>query len=67
MAQHLSKWVNDNGFRFPAQKTVYVAFTRRGGTSAEPSLHLAGNILSVCDKHKFLGVIFDKMLSFVLH
>lgn len=63
----LYKWADDSVFRFPAQKTVCVAFTTRRGTFAERWLLLYGNTVPVCDKHKFLGMIFDKKLSFVPH
>ena len=63
----LQKWCDENGFRFSPQKTVCVHFTRSRKVFSEPELYLKGFRVPVKDEVKFLGVIFDKKLTFVPH
>ena len=63
----ISKWADDNGFRFSPQKTVAVRFTRSRRVEVVPFLKLKGNILPYEDQVKFLGVIFDKGLTWGPH
>lgn len=63
----LHKWANENGFKFSPEKTVCVLFSRIRGMFPEPSLQLDGHDLVVQSNHKFLGLTFDKKLSFQTH
>lgn len=63
----LSKWADENGFRFSLEKTTCVMFSRRRGLSLDPSLSLNGHDIAVQSAHKFLGVIFDRRLTFLDH
>ena len=63
----MTKWADENGFRFSAEKTVAVCFSRRRGLCPDPSLYLSGVALPVRSEHKFLGVTFDKKLTFGSH
>ena len=59
----INKWAEENGFKFSPQKTIAVRFTRSRRFEVIPTLKLKGNILPYEDKVKFLGVIFDKGLT----
>ncbi|KFM73192.1 RNA-directed DNA polymerase from mobile element jockey, partial [Stegodyphus mimosarum] len=61
------KWSNNNGFKFATQKTVCVHFCRKRNLHPEPELHLDGSLIRVEPEAKFLGVIFDRKLTFLLH
>lgn len=63
----LTKWANTNGFRFSPGKTACVLFSRIRGAFPEPSLGMNGHDLVVRPQHKFLGVTFDRKLSFLPH
>jgi len=56
-----------NGFKFSQTKTVCVHFCRLRKTHPDPHLLLNGTPTPVVDQTKFLGLIFDKKLSFVPH
>ena len=64
---NISKWADENGFKFSPQKTVAVRFTRSRRLEVIPSLKLKDNILPYEDQVKFLGVIFDKGLNWSPH
>ena len=57
----LQQWANDNGFRFSKTKTLYVHICQKRGLHLDPQLFL------VVEETKFLGVIFDRKLSFIPH
>jgi hypothetical protein len=63
----LEKWCAENGFKFSPTKTVCVHFTRSRKLHPEPSLTLNGNLIPVVKEAKFLGVVFDRKLSFLPH
>jgi ribonuclease HI len=60
-------WVSLNGFKFSPSKTVCVHFTNQTKFFPEPSLSIAGVPIKVAEEAKFLGVIFDKRLTFRNH
>ena len=62
-----TKWADRNGFRFSPQKTKAVRFTRKRKAEEVPTLFLKDIILPYEDQVKFLGVIFDKKLTFGPH
>ena len=66
----LDKLVNcadENGFQFSPTKTSCVHFCNKNGLHPEPNLKLYGQQLPVEDQVKFLGLFFDKKLSFIPH
>lgn len=63
----LTKWSRENGFSFSVQKTSCVHFCRLRNLHPDPEIFLGGNRIEVVDKVKFLGVMFDRKLSFKAH
>ena len=63
----LEKWANNNGFKFAPSKTVAVHFCRSGRRVLQPDLTLYGERIPVQDQARFLGIIFDKKLTFIPH
>ncbi|KAK6189067.1 hypothetical protein SNE40_005112 [Patella caerulea] len=63
----IQRWATDNGFRFSKSKTVCMHFCQRRGLHPDPELTLDGSPIPVVDETKFLGLIFDKKLSFIPH
>jgi len=63
----LSNWADENGFKFSTSKTVCVHFCRLRKIHPEPALTLNGTAVPVVEETKFLGVIFDKKLTFLPH
>lgn len=62
----MTKWADESEFKFSTEKTVAVCFSRKRGLPG-PSLYLWGVSFAVRPEHKFLGVIFDKKLTFGSH
>ena len=63
----LQDWADENGFKFSRSKTVCMHFCNLRNIHPEPQLVLNGAILPLVDEYKFLGVVFDKKLSFIPH
>ena len=63
----LEKWANQNGFKFSPTKTTAVHFCERRKCIRNQDLFLYKSRLPVKDSVRFLGVIFDKRLSFLPH
>ena len=63
----LHKWATENGFRFSKSKTNCVHFCQMRRRHLDPQLYLDGTQIPVVNEAKFLGVIFDKKLSFLPH
>ena len=63
----VTKWADENGFKFSVSKTVAVRFTRSRREEVIPTLTLKGNILPFEDTVKFLGMTLDKKLTWSLH
>ena len=64
---NLQKWCNENGFRFSRSKTVCMHFCHKRNIHPDPTLTLDNIQIPVVDQTKFLGIIFDKKLTFVPH
>jgi len=72
--RHLQRCLNKlqygadtNGFRFSTSKTVCIHFCRLLKPHLDPQLSLNGMPIPVVEKTKFLGLIFDRKLSFIPH
>ena len=58
---------DENGFKFSPTKTLCVHFCKKNDLQPEPDLKLYGQQLPVEEQVKFLGLFFDKKLSFTPH
>lgn len=63
----LTKWADQNGFRFSTQKTTAVLFTQTRGVFPDPVLKLNNIEMQVKQEYKFLGITFDRKLNFLAH
>ena len=63
----IQKWALENGFKFSKTKTQCMHFCQLRGLHNEPVLKLDGVEIPVVDQYKFLGIIFDRKLSFIPH
>ena len=63
----IEKWTVENGFKFSMIKTNCVHFCQEHRLHLDPALKLYNNPIPIVDQAKFLGVIFDKKLSFIPH
>jgi len=63
----LEKWCDRNGFKFSTTKTVGVHFCNRRALHPDPVLTLNKAPLPFVPETKFLGVLFDKKLTFIPH
>ena len=60
-------WATENGFSFSKEKTVCVHFCQKRSLHLDPEVHLNNVQIPVVEQTKFLGLIFDKNLSFIPH
>ena len=63
----LQQWATDNGFQFSRTKTVCMHICQKRGLHLDPQLFLDKSPIPVVEETTFLGVIFDRKLSFVPH
>ena len=64
---NVNQWAIKNGFKFSPTKTVCMHFCRKRKIHPEPRLFLGGELIPVVEKQRFLGLIFDKKLTFKPH
>ena len=70
LQQNLNKiehWATNNGFKFSKSKTQCVHFCQLRKQHEDPVLTLYGSLIPVVQEYKYLGLIFDKKLSFIPH
>ena len=60
-------WISNNGFKFSTSKTVCMHFCYQRKHFAEPSILLDKTPIKVVSEAKFLGVVFDRTLSYSSH
>ena len=63
----MKNWALENGFKFSKTKTQCMHFCLLRGLHNDPVLKLDGVEIPVVNQYKFLGVIFDRKLSFIPH
>ena len=63
----LELWANENGFKFSPSKTHSVHFCNKRSCVRIPELKIYNKKLKCEDQARFLGLIFDKKLSFLPH
>lgn len=62
----LVRWCDKNGFKFSPSKTTCVHFTTKRHTP-EPILFINNSPIPVANEAKFLGITFDRKLTFRSH
>ena len=70
LQQHLNRiqsWADENGFNISSTKTVCVHFCQKWGPHPDPELYIKQARIPVVEETKFLGLIFDRKLSFIPH
>ena len=63
----ITHWENTNGFKISKSKTRCVHFCQLRKMHNDPLIKLEDTEISVVNEYKFLGVIFDRKLSFISH
>ena len=63
----LNKWATENGFRFSQTKTKCVHFCHERKLHNDPCLKLKKKEIPLVNEHKFLGLVFNKKLTFIPH
>ena len=63
----IQNWADENGLNFSKTKTACVHFCTKRKPHNDPCLHLDGNQIKVLKEVKFLGIIYDYKLFYVLH
>ena len=63
----IEKWASHNGFKFSKSKTQCVHFCQLRKVHDDPEFYLYGSLIPVVEDFKFLGVLFDRKLSFIPH
>ncbi|GBM95212.1 hypothetical protein AVEN_113995-1 [Araneus ventricosus] len=63
---NIVEWSNKSGFTISAQKTIGIHFCKRP-LHPDPELFLSGVPIRFQDNYKFLGIVFDKRLTFLPH
>ena len=63
----ISEWAELNGFKFSCSKTVAMHFWKYLKSPRSPVLELNNKKLKIEDKYKFLGLIWDRGLTFKDH
>ena len=61
------KWATDHGFKFSLSKTTCVHFCRISRLHIDPDIYLGGTVIPYSETVKFLGLIFDKTLTWRPH
>ena len=61
----IENWATKNGFKFSKSKTQCVHFCQLRKQHDDPVLHLYGSPIPVVEESKFLGILFDRKLSFI--
>ena len=62
----VQEWVCKNGFKFSENKTVAIHFWK-GTKIADPSIFLNRTKITAVNEARFLGLIFDRKLTFKSH
>ena len=63
----IEDWALPYGFKFSKSKTQCVHFCQLRKVHDDPELYLYGSLIPVVEEFKFLGIIFDRKLSFMPH
>ncbi|GFU64638.1 putative RNA-directed DNA polymerase from transposon X-element [Trichonephila clavipes] len=64
---NIVKWCDNNGHSISASKSCCVHFCRKRGIHPDPEIRIRAVQISVVPDVRFLGVIFDRRLTFLPH
>ena len=64
-SKKINKWTKENGFKFSQTNMKCKHFCNLYRMHNDPCLKLNGKNMPITDQYKFLGIIFDKRLSFI--
>ncbi|GBN17019.1 hypothetical protein AVEN_64995-1 [Araneus ventricosus] len=64
---NLVKWCDQNGYKISQSKSCCVHFCRKRSLHPEPEIYIRVGIIPVVPEVRFLGVMFDRKLSFQRH
>ena len=70
LQQNLNKienWATSNGFKSSKSQTQCVHLCQLRKQYDDPALHLYGSPIPLVEESKFLGILFDRKLSFIPH
>ncbi|GBL90828.1 putative RNA-directed DNA polymerase from transposon X-element [Araneus ventricosus] len=65
--QKIKHWSDFNGFNFSASKSSGVHFCRKRGLHLDPEIEMDGRIIQIENQVRFLGILFDRKLTFLSH
>ncbi|GBM20832.1 hypothetical protein AVEN_108274-1 [Araneus ventricosus] len=63
----LVAWCSNNGYAVSPEKSRCVHFCRKRNLHLDPVIHIQHVAIPVVDDIRFLGVIFDRKLTFLPH
>lgn len=63
----LNAWCNKTGFKFSTTKTKGMHFTRKTKQVVIPPILINNSSISFVDSHRYLGLIFDRKLTWKNH
>ena len=63
----IENWATSNGFKFSKSKTQCIHFCQLRKQHDDLVLHLYGSPIPVVEESEFLGILFDRKLSFIPH
>ena len=63
----IQKWATENGFKISKSKTICMHFCHLRKAHNGTVLTFDGTPIPVYEENKFLGVVFDRKLSFIPH
>ena len=61
------KWTMENGLKFSKEKTKCIHFCNQRKLHLDPALKIDHTKIPIVEHYKYLGIIFDRKLSFIPH
>jgi ribonuclease HI len=63
----IQRWADENGFQFSKSKSVCMHFCHKRIPHPDPELKIYSTVIPVVEETKFLGLVFDRKLTFKPH
>ena len=61
------KWTTENGLKFSKEKTKCIHFCNQRKLHLDPVLNIDHTEIPIVEHYKYIGIIFDRKLSFIPH